>query len=294
MAGHDNSRQDTAHRVAAISPAMRIALGDQLFANAIEGVWHASKRAITVGLAGAQGSGKSTMAPRVAAALRERGLRVTICALDDFYLGRAERLELAGKVHPLLATRGVPGTHDIALLEATVRKALAASGETTVAIPRFDKAVDDRLPRSAWRISAGPSDVVLVEGWCVGARPQDRAALAEPVNSLERSDDADGAWRHFVNEQLAGTYARLFAMLDLRLMLRAPSFSRVHAWRAEQEAGLVRAGPHAPPPMDEASLARFIAHYERITRWMLQDEPADLIADLDAERAPHAWCTGPG
>ncbi|RVQ65037.1 kinase [Croceicoccus ponticola] len=268
---------------------MKFALGDNLFADAIENVWRANERAIAVGLSGAQGSGKSTTAVRIATALHERGLRVTICAIDDFYLSRTERLELAEKFHPLLATRGVPGTHDIALLESTLARVLSATDSDAVEIPQFDKAADDRLPYPEWRISRGASDVVLIEGWCVGARPQDLKSLVEPVNVLERDEDRDGAWRLYVNEQLANDYSRIFSTLDLQLMLRAPSFDCVRAWRAEQEAGLSRSSPNAQPPMDDATLNRFIAHYERISRWMLEDEPADLIADLDTMRAPHAW-----
>jgi D-glycerate 3-kinase len=130
---------------------------------------------------------------------------------------------------------------------------------------------------------------VLLEGWCVGARPQDQAALIQPVNSLERDEDRDGHWRCYANACLAGDYSAVFERLDLRLMFRAPSFDCIHAWRAEQEASLGRHAPGARPPMDSLDLARFIAHYERITRWLLQDKPASLIADLNERRVPVHW-----
>jgi D-glycerate 3-kinase len=234
---------------------------------------------LVVGLAGAQGSGKSTMAPRLAARLSAAGLQTEVLALDDFYLGHAERLALASAVHPLLSIRGVPGTHDVGLL-AQVLDAIRAGGPARVAVPRFDKASDDRLPVTEWRTTTGPVDVVLLEGWCVGARPQPDHALVEPVNALEREEDADGRWRGWVNRRLALDYAPLFARLGLRMFLRAPSFDVVLGWRTEQERALAAQGMSAP------ELRRFVAHYERITRWMLEDEPADLVIDLDPSRSP--------
>lgn len=246
-------------------------------------------RPMLVGLCGAQGSGKSTMAVRLAARLGGLGRRAAVVSIDDFYLTRAERSTLARDVHPLLMTRGPPGTHDVALAETTISRLLAAGAGETVAAPAFDKAIDDRLPVADWPRHRGPIDVVLLEGWCVGARAQAARALLTPVNALERDEDADGRWRHYVNAQLSGAYGGLFERLDLRLLLRAPCFEVVYAWRAEQEAGLRRIPGRGPPPMDEPALRRFIAHYERVTRWVLEDKPADVVVDLDADRVPIGW-----
>jgi D-glycerate 3-kinase len=73
-----------------------------------------------LGLCGAQGSGKSTLAAALARMLARDGTRTAILSLDDIYLTRAERLQLAREVHPLFATRGAPGTHDVALGLATI------------------------------------------------------------------------------------------------------------------------------------------------------------------------------
>jgi D-glycerate 3-kinase len=231
-------------------------------------------RPILVGLAGAQGSGKTTMAPRLASLLDEAGLSTAVLALDDFYLTKAERAALARAVHPLLATRGVPGTHDVALLSDTLNHLLAGNGAET---PIFDKAIDDR---AGSRVIAGPVDIVLLEGWCSGARQQAAAALAHPINALEREEDSEGVWRHWVNDRLAHEYAALFDRIDLRTLLRAPDFEVVERWRGEQEAHLGSKG------MPRGEIARFIAHYERITRAMIADEPADIVIDLDADRTP--------
>jgi len=275
-----------------IDRAMAFELGDSLFAAAIVATREARDRAVLVGLCGSQASGKSTTAGRLAERLGGSEARTVVLSIDDFYLTSRERQALARAIHPLLATRGVPGTHDLALMEEVIHALLHARPESVTALPRFDKASDDRVPRNAWPDFEGRPDVVILEGWCVGARPQSEAALAEPVNALEAREDAEGHWRRYVNACLAGGYADFFAGLDLRLMLRAPSFACVHGWRMEQEAGLSRDARSARPAMTDAELARFIAHYERLTNWILQDEPADLIADIDERRAPVAWRIG--
>jgi D-glycerate 3-kinase len=275
-----------------IDSALAFELGDSLFAAAINAARQARGRPVLVGLCGSQASGKSTTAARLAERLGGQGARTIVFSIDDFYLGLRERRALAASVHPLLATRGVPGTHDVNLMAGTIQALLQARPDSITSLPRFDKASDDRVPRDSWPDFEGRPDVIILEGWCVGARPQAEAALLEPVNALEALEDADGRWRRYANASLGGDYAAFFAGLDLRLMLRAPSFACIHGWRAEQEAGLNRDSRSARPPMSDAELARFIAHYERLTNWILEDEPADLIADIDQRRAPFAWRSG--
>lgn len=238
------------------------------------------KRPAILGLCGAQGSGKTTIARWTVRLLEARGMRAVALSLDDFYLSRDARLRLAREVHPMLAVRGPPGTHDVPLAGAVIDQ-LRAKGK--VALPRFDKAADTRAPRGTWETVASPVDVILLEGWCVGAVSQGEAALVEPVNDLERDEDPQGVWRAFVNNQLDGPYQFLFARLQDLILLQAPSFEVVAGWRAEQEAKLrARTGGG----MSEAEIGRFVAHYERLTRWILAEMPAraDWVVTLDAER----------
>ncbi|WP_240704758.1 kinase [Croceicoccus sediminis] len=278
-------------RAGAVSAATAFAAADACLVEAIAATRREAGRAVLITLSGSQGSGKSTTAARLAKRLAARDLATQVCSIDDFYLTKAEREDLARSRHPLLATRGVPGTHDVALMDATI-SALLDGRE--VRVTSFDKAADDRRPQDQWEVTEGPVDVVLLEGWCVGARPQPEAALDEPVNELERTEDAGGAWRRAVNAALAGEYRTLFARADLSIMLRAPSFDVVHGWRAEQERGLDRSGVGAGKAMSEAQLRRFISHYERLTRWQLEDVAADVVIDIDEGRVPCAIRFMPG
>jgi D-glycerate 3-kinase len=237
---------------------------------------------LVVGVTGLQGSGKSAAAGALALLLQDLGLRTAILSLDDLYLTKAERRRLAADVHPLLITRGVPGTHDVALGLAVI-ESLGRAGST--AVPRFDKGTDDRRAPADWDVVAGPVDVILFEGWCVGARPQPDAALAQPINELERTRDPDGVWRRYANAALAGSYQHLFGQIGFQVLLQAPSFDAVLGWRLEQEHKLrEREGPAAG--QSDAEIAVFIQHYERLTRWMAAEMPerADVVVGLGAAR----------
>jgi D-glycerate 3-kinase len=246
-----------------------------------------SDQPVIVGLCGSQGSGKSTATGVLCELLRLEGLSAAALALDDFYLPRAQREELARTVHPLLRTRGVPGTHDVELAQAVIDSLAIAE---PVPLPSFNKATDDRRPRSQWPVFQGPARVVILEGWCVGAVPQTEAQLAQPVNALERDEDADGRWRGHVNAQLAGPYRALFDRLSPLVLLKAPSFEVVYGWRLQQEhklrERLAQEGGDSSGVLSDAGVARFISHYERLTRHILTEMPrrADHVISLDAQR----------
>jgi D-glycerate 3-kinase len=242
-------------------------------------------RPIVLGICGAQGSGKSTLAHAVEQAAIAKGMAAASLSLDDLYLTRAEREELARSVHPLLRTRGVPGTHDIALGLAVLD--MLGCGEAA-SLPRFDKASDDRVPPKRWERAPADTELVIIEGWCVGARPQVAEALRDPVNVLEAQDDPDGVWRRYANDALAGSYQALFARIDVLVLLAAPGFEIVFDWRLQQEEELRQGvGPDAPGLMTAAGIARFIEHYERLTRHILAEMPsrADIVVTLAEDRS---------
>ncbi|WP_249340980.1 MULTISPECIES: kinase [unclassified Sphingomonas] len=228
-----------------------------------------ARRPFVLGIAGAQGSGKSTIAQALAT-----HFGCPVLSLDDLYLDGAARQRLAETVHPLLRTRGVPGTHDVPAGLA----AIEALAHGPALLPRFDKARDE--PRTSEQVP-GPAEMLILEGWCVGARPQAPAELAQPINELERVHDPDGRWRRWVNDQLAGAYQALWARIDQLVFLEAPGFEVVADWRIEQEHA-------ARGPMSDAEVRRFVQHYERLTRHMLRHGHAwaDLTLRLDADRQP--------
>lgn len=241
-----------------------------------------------VGINGAQGSGKSTLCTLLKTILQEGfDLKVVILSIDDLYCTREERHHLAQSIHPLLATRGVPGTHDVKLGLSLFDQFLNQDAGQKIALPVFDKAIDDRSPEELWHSATTPCDLVLFEGWCVGAKPQEHSALTDPVNELESNEDAEGDWRRYVNQRLSSQYAKLFARLDLLIMLQIPDMEAVFEWRNLQERKLASKykGTGATRIMSPEELKRFIMHYERLTRHMLLEMSgrADIVLRLNRD-----------
>lgn len=239
---------------------------------------------LLVSINGVQGSGKSTMT-RFLKEIIEAELKagVALLSLDDFYLKRDDRIRLAEQVHPLLATRGVPGTHEVALLEHVLESLLY---EKACKIPVFDKASDDRCEPGRWTSIDQPVQIILFEGWCNNSPVQNETELLQPINDLERSHDADGVWRHYVNEQLQDYHARIFNRTHLSVMLQPPDFGCVYRWRSLQESKLRDAMMSkgageavGSRVMGEQQLSTFIQHYERISRHTLSHLPhqADVV-----------------
>ena len=255
------------------------------------------KGPLLVGIHGAQGTGKSTLTDFLRTVLAHRYHCPTASlSLDDIYHTRATREQLAREVHPLLLTRGVPGTHDLELGNRILEELSEANAGSRTPLPAFDKAVDDREQEQRWPVFIGKPKIILLEGWCLGAHPEPEDELLKPVNDLEAQEDPDGSWRRYVNEQLEGPYREFFDRLHFLIMLRAPSMERVLEWRTLQEHRLAEARVNAPNEgggrnkvapqqriMSDSAIARFVMHYERITRHCLQEMPerADIVLNLD-------------
>lgn len=241
-----------------------------------------------IGLNGAQGTGKSTLSTVLKIVLEEDySCKTAIISLDDLYLPRADRKVLAETVHPLLQTRGVPGTHDTALGIHLLEVLCALQKNQSLLLPRFNKALDERRPEANWEPFEGPAQIVIFEGWCVGSKPSPEPELSSPLNQLETEEDEKGLWRHYVNQQLLTNYKALFAPIELLILLQAPDFASIHRWRWEQEQKLIAqsAPGEVTQTMDEAGVSRFIQHYERLTRQNLQQLPkqADIVFELNGE-----------
>lgn len=234
---------------------------------------------LVFGISGAQGSGKSTFAKMLVKKLeRDHSESVALLSLDDFYLSRADRIELANRVHPLLSTRGVPGTHDAVLMRSALDHLLAGEAVDT---PLFDKSADDRASGSQ---RLGPARIIICEGWCWGAAPEPEARLQLPCNQLEIDKDSMGLWRNWVNERL-GLYQSLFANQSL-LFFAAPSFDAVLEWRWQQEQDL-GASAQGDQIMGKDQIREFIAYYQRLSTWMLEEMPgrADVTVSLNADHS---------
>lgn len=250
------------------------ALSVPALVGSLVGDLRARARTPLIGVSGAQGAGKSYQCRAVA----EAHPRFAHFSMDDVYLTKAERDRLAQTIHPLFATRGPPGTHDLDLAARTLAALKAAAPESATPLPRFDKASDDRIPESQWPLFRGRPEAILVDGWCLGARAPEPGP---PINAIEALD-GEGVWRTAQATFLSGAYAEFFTAFDAILYLKPPSWEAARTWRAEQEAETLGRPLNAD---DEARLDRFMQHYERITRAMMNGAHcAAWVIELDERR----------
>ena len=225
-----------------------------------------NSRPYFIGINGCQGSGKSTLTDFLSAYLStEYQLNVVVMSLDDFYYPREKRAQLAQDIHPLFATRGVPGTHDMVNLEQVLTK--LKKQEVGFSIPKFNKATDDPFPKSDWNLVEKPIDIVLLEGWCWGVSPQTAEELVDPINELELKHDSKAIWRNYVNQQLENVYQPLYKQMDFWLALQAPSFDCVFKWRLEQEQKLAdrNEGLTNSKIMSSAEILNFTQYFQRLS-----------------------------
>ena len=255
---------------------------DCLVSEALDAALSIAQPTPVFAITGLQGSGKSTLAAQMAVATQSRGLQVAVLSIDDFYLGKAERERLARTVHPLLATRGPPGTHDLALATGTLENLRAG---VATPLPRFDKLADDRLPSALWPRTRGRCDLVVLEGWFLKTPAQEAAELVVPINTLERDADADGRWRTWCNQALARDYPPLWHCIDMLWLLQGPDFDVVPTWRWQQEQSLQASDP-LRTGMTREAVARFVQLFERVSRQAMRTLPtiADRTITLDQQR----------
>ena len=240
------------------------------------------KKTQIIGLSGGQGSGKSTISNILKIILKENfNLETIVFSIDDFYKTIKERKIMAKKISPLFLTRGVPGTHDTKMLYSCIKN-LKSSKFKKIIIPKFDKAIDNRASKNKWLKVKKKPNVVVFEGWCVGAEPQKKKDLLISINKLEKQNDYKKTWRNKVNQELKQDYKKIFKLIDKIIFLKVPSFKYVFKWRLLQEKKL-RASSKGNKTMSDNQIKKFIMFYERLTKHMLKTltHKADSVIKID-------------
>ena len=237
-----------------------------------------------IGLTGGQGSGKSTISNILKIILKEGfKLETSIFSIDDFYKTSKERKAMSKKISPLFLTRGVPGTHDTKMLHSCI-KSLKKNKFNKIIIPKFDKSVDDRCVKRRWVEVKKKPNIVIFEGWCVGAKPQKNDDLIKPINKLEKLEDKNLIWRKKVNNELKNSYKKIFNLIDDLIFLKVPSFKHIYKWRLLQEKKLKK-NSKGKKIMNSKEIKRFIMFYERITHSMIKNlgSTAKILINIDTK-----------
>ena len=233
-------------------------------------------------IAGSQGIGKSTLIKILKTNIEKYyKKKIITLSLDDYYLSKNKRLKLSKKTHRLFQTRGVPGTHDIKKLKNNIDD--FEKSNYPISIPIFDKLIDDTAKKI--RKEKTKKDILILEGWCCACPPVNKVFLNKNINRLEKTEDKNRIWRNYYNKNLHNEYKKLFLRFDRAIFLKAPSFDFVLKWRLKQEK-TNRSNLKKRIKMNKKELLYFIAHFEKITKWMFKKLPriADLSIDINEKQ----------
>ena len=215
----------------------------------------------TLMIAGSQGSGKSTLSLLIKTYFKKFYKKdVVILSIDDFYLSSHQRKQLANKSKTnLFKTRGVPGTHNLKSLNNSIDKLKA--NKFPVYLPVFDKVTDNK---KNYTRKVNKADLIILEGWCVGAKPVEPSYLKKNINELEKKSDPDMIWRTSYNQALI-KYQKLFNKFNYYIFIKLPDWKYVINWKYKQELNLrsLRSDNHL-----KKKLYLFIQYYEKLSKWM--------------------------
>ena len=244
------------------------------------------KKPYFVGLAGGQGTGKTTISSLISIILKKYFKKnVFRVSIDDFYKTRKDRSKLSKSIHPMLMTRGVPGTHDLKLMQ-TFFKDVKQKSFRSIKVPKFDKSIDDRYPKKNWYNINKKPDIIIFEGWCVGAKAEENKSLFKSINSMERNRDKKLIWRKYVNAQLKTNYKKLYSQINSLIYLKAKDFSLLQKWRLKQENKLkLKSKKNSKNKiMNKNEVLEFMQTYQRVTENMFKNAPkyASIIMNLNS------------
>ena len=235
-----------------------------------------SKKKIMI--AGPQGSGKSSLSKLIKLYLEKfYDKSVIIISMDDFYLSKKQRTQLSKNIHPLFLTRGVPGTHDLGLMNKKIKQIL--NKEFPIYLPIFDKVSDTRKRTYKKVLKA---DVIIFEGWCAGAQPVNQNYLQKNFNNLEKNKDKNFIWRNSYNKYL-NEYQKLFSQFNFFIYFQFNHWDHVLNWKYKQELEL------RDKKKDLALkkyLKEFVQYYEKLSKWMHLKVPkyCNILIKLDTHQ----------
>ena len=232
-------------------------------------------------IAGSQGAGKSTLAKIFKLVLENvYKKKVMLLSIDDYYLSKNKRNKLSKNIHPLLITRGVPGTHDIVALKNDIIN--FQKKKFPINTPKFNKLKDDI---SSKKNIIKNAEILLLEGWCCGSPSINKKYLFQNINRLETIFDKNKKWRQYYNSQLKKDYKKVFSLFDQQIYIQPPSFSYILKWRYNQEKNNALKSRNKDF-MNKKDLQKFIQHYEKLTKWMMKTMPAkaDILIKIDSNQ----------
>ncbi|NJK48579.1 glycerate kinase [Candidatus Gracilibacteria bacterium] len=243
------------------------------------------KRPLIQGILGGQGTGKTTLAQVLILILRHLGCNTIGVSIDDLYKTYADRQKLLEE-DPRLKWRGPPGTHDVTLGIELLDRVCQCDCAEPILIPRFDKSLWNGAGDRIAPAPANQVDLVLFEGWFVGAIPVDESVFENPPAPIITPEDKQFA--KDTNERLK-EYLPLWERLDRLIVLCPVDYRLSKQWRKEAEQKLkVASGKEV---MSEDEIDCFVEYFWRslhpelfITPLTKNPNLVDLVVEINADR----------
>ncbi len=233
------------------------------------------------GFLGGQGTGKTTLTAILTLILSHLGYQTVSLSLDDLYLTYADR-QLLQSQDPRLARRGPPGTHDLKLGLQVLTQ--LKQNNQTVDIPRFDKSLWNGAGDRTQSEAILTADIVLFEGWFVGARPVNSALFkTAPAPILT---ELDRAFAQDMNARLRG-YLPLWQQIDRLIVLYVSDYQLSKQWRKQAEHQMIAQGK---PGMSDAEIDEFVEYFWRSLHPKLFITPliqaCDVVIEINSDHSP--------
>lgn len=246
---------------------------------------------IVVGISAPQGSGKTFAVEQSKRFLNEQfpKLNVVTLLLDDVYLTHEKQTELTQYAksvdNKLLQGRGLPGTHELSLLQDIINK---VKQKSAIAVPQYDKSAfngeGDRLPKELWPLLDNV-DLVLIEGWFIGYQPLSKDTLIAKYNSLPPDSAAkSNKLEHLldINARLKD-YVPIWQSFDYFVNFETNDINNVFTWRLQQEHDLIKKKGSG---MTDDQVRQFINRYMAMYELYYQDlcESSEVKVRIDINR----------
>lgn len=245
-----------------------------------------SKNPLFIFISGPQGSGKTFTAKKLFDHLQKqygKEKNIAYASLDSFYLTHEDQktLNVQNKDNKLLQGRGLPGTHDFALMNDCLLGILHGKGNSadgkSIELPIYDKSKfngEGDRSEDIYKVDV-PVDIFLLEGWFLGFNP-----------ILDHSDE-----HPLLQGDMKEINAKLFMYADLiwnnpeinslGIVFGTDEIKNVYAWRKEQEhETILKNGSGLTDLQVEKFVDRYMPCYEVYYDDFLRSERLGSIATL--------------
>ncbi|CCD24542.1 putative ATP-dependent kinase NDAI_0D02280 [Naumovozyma dairenensis CBS 421] len=208
---------------------------------------------------------------------------IAYVSIDDFYLTHRDQLALNEQYprNKLLQGRGMPGTHDMSLLNDCLNAIQQRRGnnkdQDKLILPQYDKSKyngeGDRSENNL--VMDAPVDIFILEGWFIGFEP---IMKTFEENDLLKGDMADVNAKLFMYSDLMWNNPEINS---LAIVFAADNIDNIYEWRKQQEhASIAKNGSGMTDEQVKAFIDRYYPSYQLYFENLVRGEKLGSVATL--------------